>query len=310
MTGLPSFKTRTPRRKKLVRLTIFALASFIVLGEIAFNVVYIYQMTRPARRTVCCGTPANWSLDYEELRVTSRDGTTIVGWYIPPQNGAVILLLHGFGGDRLNLADQGRFLTQAGYGLVMLDLRGHGESGGKYRDWGWKDTQDIAAIVEYIRQHPDVEHIGILGHSYGGQIAMRSAAEISAIEAVIADGPGTATADDVRPLVGRDPAAAFIYVNMKINDWASALVFGWSIPDSVIKSLPRLEGRPLLLIVGGSEPPEEDFGRIYYNAAREPKTLWVIPEARHGQTWVVRPDEYADRVISFFDAAFMQPPSS
>jgi uncharacterized protein len=47
----------------------------------------------------------------------------------------------------------------------------------------------------------------------------------------------------------------------------------------------------------------EKLNRGYYVAAREPKTLWEIPESDHVGGMEARPDEYERRVVGFFDDA-------
>jgi pimeloyl-ACP methyl ester carboxylesterase len=262
-------------------------------------------MTRPAHNWTGLITPADWGATYEDVQLLSQDGkTTLAGWYIPPQNGAVIILLHGFGGNRTGMGHHAIFLGKAGYGALMLDLRGHGQSGGEHRDWGWQDWRDIAAAVEFLQARPEVQHIGILGHSYGGQIALVSAAHLDALEAVVADGPGAATAGDIR-LVTDSPVTVFIYLNVKFSDWLSAVYLDMSIPPSVVQQIPQLAGRPVFFIAAGKEPYEAEAARAYYDAASQPKTLWLVPDARHGQIWVKYPDEYDEHVTDFFDAALL-----
>lgn len=297
-------KPRTPRRKKAIRLTIFGLAWFGLILLVMYNAFYVYYLTRRAPSEICCVTPADWGFKYEDVTLRSRDGVKIAGWYIPGQNGAAIILLHGFGGNRLGMDFQAQFLAKAGYGVLMVDLRGHGQSGGKYRDWGWHDDWDVAAEVAFLQQQPGVQHVGIEGFSYGSVIALASASKIKSIEAVVADAPDMLTAGDVRAIV-KSPDTLKIYINTRLSDLMSTVYLGIPIPSPVVQDMPRLAGRPVLLIGGGSEYLEVDYIKSYYKAAREPKSIWIIPEATHGQTWVKRPQEYTQRVTAFFDAALL-----
>ena len=68
----------------------------------------------------------------------------------------------------------------------------------------------------------------------------------------------------------------------------------------------RIAPRPLLLIAAPDSRHGEELNRGYYRAAREPKTLWEIPESGHTGGLTARPAEYERRVVGFFDRA-LQP---
>lgn len=59
--------------------------------------------------------------------------------------------------------------------------------------------------------------------------------------------------------------------------------------------------RPLLLIAGAQNRYEVRFTQNYYDHAGEPKDLWTIPDAGHGDKWQLHPQEYEEHVSSFFD---------
>lgn len=293
------------RRTKIFRLTLFGLVSFLILGYCGIVGAYVYFNTKSAQHDVCCITPADWDAAYEDVTISGGDGVALAGWYMPPQdsaNGAVIIVLHGYGGSRNQMWQHAALLTEGGYGVLMYDLRAHGESGGDHRAMGWPDVADVNAAVEWLKQRSEVEWIGIVGFSVGGQIAIRAAAENDSLRAVVGDGTGIATWKDVRESSG-GIKGAFFTVTYALSDRLMALVTGEDVPTAVIDVIHRLEGRPLLLIAGGAEEYEEPTARAYYAAARDPKDIWVIDGAKHGGTWKANPQEYADRVREFFGAA-------
>ena len=88
---------------------------------------------------------------------------------------------------------------------------------------------------------------------------------------------------------------------------ASIAVFDNQMPPTNLKKLvPGIAPTPLLLIAAPNSPHGEELNRGYYRAAREPKTLWEIPESKHTGGLTARPEEYERRVIGFFDRA-LQP---
>ena len=113
---------------------------------------------------------------------------------MPSTNGAAVVLRHGSGSTRNSTLDHAAFLAHAGYGVLLMDARGHGLSGGRINELGWHGPQDIRTGVDYLVQQADVTRgIGILGLSMGGEEAINAAALDSRIAAVVAEGVGTST---------------------------------------------------------------------------------------------------------------------
>ena len=86
------------------------------------------------------------------MTFTGGDGVTLAGWFAPPENGATIILLHGYGGNRLGMRWHAEVLVEAGYGVLMYDERASGESGGTVRSFGWQDGADVGGAVEYLKR--------------------------------------------------------------------------------------------------------------------------------------------------------------
>ena len=68
----------------------------------------------------------------EDFNVTAADGAELRGWKVRPQepNGSWVLLFHGVADNRVGAIGQSETLLRAGYSVVMMDQRAHGESGG------------------------------------------------------------------------------------------------------------------------------------------------------------------------------------
>jgi pimeloyl-ACP methyl ester carboxylesterase len=281
----------------------FNLALFgLIMLWIGYYVIAIYSVTVPVPKTVCCKTPADEGFDYEVVTLTSPFDVTLSGWYIPSQNGAAVILLHGYDGTRLRMLAQARILAGAGYGVLLYDMRGHGESSPVLRSYGWADVVDVDTAVTWLqsRNNIDPDRIGIYGFSLGGQVALRAAAELDGIQAVAADGAGFANNADMPPLksVGEHIIRIGNGIVFKGVEWRT----GFEPPTAVIDIIDGIAPRPLLLIAAGrAEAMEPRIAQNYYDHALEPRAIWFIPEAGHGGGPKARPDEYAEKLVSFFD---------
>ena len=61
-----------------------------------------------------------------------------------------VLLFHGVADNRMGVLGFADFLLRHGYGVVMMDSRAHGESGGTQATYGWQERGDVKDIVNQL----------------------------------------------------------------------------------------------------------------------------------------------------------------
>ena len=105
------------------------LLAFVVGLVVAFYAIVpfiqAYQAIHPSRKPVCCVSPSDSGLDYTDVALETSDGLTLRGWYIPSENGAAVVVVHGFGSNRIWALPHGIMLARHGYGVMLVDLRAH-----------------------------------------------------------------------------------------------------------------------------------------------------------------------------------------
>jgi fermentation-respiration switch protein FrsA (DUF1100 family) len=256
----------------------------------------------PDSPAVCCITPADHDLDYEDVSFVTRDGLTLRGWYIPSQNRAAVILTHGIGANRMAVLGIAEMLARNGFGVLLFDLRVHGESDGELLPFGGNEAEDVRGAAAYLQTRPDVDpdRIGAMGLSLGAQVSILGAAGTDTIQAVVADGPCCTTRKDLpSPKSVQDWLyVPYDYVFFQMLPWHT----GVSDPVSVREAIAKIAPRPILLIGGGSERNMQEY---LFRAAGEPKSLWIIPEAGHIDGSSVRPKEYEERIVDFFRMALL-----
>ncbi|MEZ4594137.1 MAG: alpha/beta fold hydrolase [Chloroflexota bacterium] len=260
-----------------------------------------FLFVRPPRMKIAYFTPTNLGVTYEDVVLTSQDGVKLAGWYIPSRNKAAVILLHGHSGNRLGVIHQAEALLQAGYGLLMYDLRAHGSSGGKRFARGQSSVDDVLAAVAYLSKRPDVQPggIGVMGISVGGLFALQAAAQTVAIRAVAGEGTSPAVLADVPA-----PTSWLRWYGY----WQQQLYMRYILRLARQQPLPsnaaavaRLGKRPLLLIATGEGGEANMLKKLADGVATA--VFWQIPEAQHAQGWHARQDEYNHKLVTFFDRA-------
>ena len=90
---------------------------------------------------------------------------------------------------------QARMLARHGYGVLLFDRRGEGDSEGEPNSWGWGGGKDVDAAIEYLQRRPDVDpdRIGGIGRSVGGELMIETAAGNDQLKAVVSEGAGART---------------------------------------------------------------------------------------------------------------------
>ncbi len=281
---------------------LWELLFFLLIMYLGIRPLYAaFLFARPPRLRVSYFTPTSLGVIYEDVILTSQDGVKLSGWYIPSRNKAAVILLHGHSGNRLGVMHHAEALVQAGYGVLMFDLRAHGSSGGRRFLRGQAGVDDVLTAVSYLSKRPEVNAagIGVMGVSVGGLFALQAAAQTVAIRAVAADGPSPASLDDVpfpNSLLGRLNLWQERYFRRAVQ-W-----FGAHEPLPPNREVvAKLKDRPLLLIATG-EGVEAAMAHRLADVV-DTAVLWQIPESRHAQGWHQRPDEYTHRLVTFFDGA-------
>lgn len=250
----------------------------------------------PSRATVI--RPADLPASFQDVSFVGGDNLTLRGWYAPPENGAMIILLHGYYSNRNEMQFHARVLNKAGYGVLLYDERGSGESDGEQRTFGWKDVDDVGRALIFLRDR--ASWIGLMGCSIGGQIALRATVQYPEIRAVLADGPSIVSASDLLP-----PSDLMGIYGLVINDLPLKfleLLSGMRSPPPMMETIHKIAPRPVMLFAGANGSELERV-RAYHGRAGANAQLWEIPGAHHCDGTLVAPDEYTQRMVAFFDAA-------
>lgn len=92
------------------------------------------------------------------------------------QRPPAVVLVHGFSSDRVNTSALARRIAQNGYGVLAIDVRGHGENRNSFLESKSEDglREDVKNAVEFLRQSNlvDGSRIVVMGHSMGASAAL------------------------------------------------------------------------------------------------------------------------------------------
>jgi dipeptidyl aminopeptidase/acylaminoacyl peptidase len=280
-------------------LIIAALAVPALL--VATKMVKIYHAAEvgfhPQPRQV--GPPPADLRDAEAVEFSSRDGALLRGWWIPPAGGATIILLHGSDDDRRQLLPEARLLFSHGFGVLMFDWPGLGESGGRVT-WSRTEPEALLGALDWLDRRAPGQRMGALGFSLGASMMVSTAAIDPRLRALVVE----AIVLDLDEEVTREYGSRWGPISYVPARWGIR-AGGWdSGASKPLETVAKLEGRPLFIINGSADPiaPPAD-ARRFFDAAPRPKELWVVPGAGHGGYADAAPEQYGPRILRFFQDA-------
>jgi fermentation-respiration switch protein FrsA (DUF1100 family) len=243
-------------------------------------------------------TPARLGAGYQEIELITEDGVALSAWYTSSRNGALILVAHGFGGARS--ATMHALFARKGYGVISWDARAHGDSGGDTSTIGYVELLDVNAALDYALRQEGVRCVGAFGQSMGAATVLRAAAQRPEIAAVVADSAYAALDEMVARVVPWPVMRPFVRFFAQRETGLPVRAM------RPVDEIGRISPRPVFIIQGADDAtvPADSAQRLY-DAAGEPRTLWVGAGVGHVGMRDAGPDEYDRRIFAFFDASLL-----
>ena len=293
------------RRWWLLVVPALLVAAYLALWTVGQGVA----ASVPAHPALGTRTPSDVGLRYRSVTVHTADGVRLAAWWVPSRNGAAVVLLHGAGSTRTAVLDQAAVLGSHGYGVLLLDARGHGGSGGRGMDFGWYGERDVAAALDFLSDRPDVSpaRIGVVGLSMGGEEAIGAAGVDPRVRAVVAEGATNRVAADKGYL-----ATYGVRGDLQRGiDWATYAVAGLLTPapepvslrQSVREAQSDGTPTPMLLITAGRVETERLAAEYIERARPAAVRVWTVPGAGHIGGLRTDRAEWERRVLGFLAAA-------
>lgn len=284
-------------------LTLTAAAAALLLASYTGIAGVVAQRFTSAQRKAP-GAIDSWQLRL--VRFPARDGlATIAASYLPvAQPRGAVVFVHGKDscrGDELkgNSAELAARFNEAGFAVLMIDLRGHGHSSRARLTYGQRERFDVLGAVDWLRAQGHAR-IGVLGASMGAASTLLAAADEPGIHAVVADSAFC----DFGQMIERQYRKLSHLPGFVLP---GALAIGRALTGVALQTVRPLEAavrlglasRPCLLIhsAGDRFIPPADAERL---AAASGGELWITQSQGHIGSYRAQPAAYTERVLAFF----------
>ncbi|MCV6639273.1 alpha/beta fold hydrolase [Candidatus Albibeggiatoa sp. nov. NOAA] len=246
---------------------------------------------------------------YEKITLKTSDELNLEAIYIPSQNQASIIMLHGYKGYLYETAHIASLLQKHGYGAILPVFRAHGYSDGELITFGKNEVKDVQAAYEYLLTRDDVdpEKIGLVGNSMGGSIGLLYAATNPQIKAIVAQSPYGSLRDTANAGLAKFTNLEGFPYNLMMKHFIQKIADINIDELAPINVIADIAPRPVFILVSGLDSVvAPKAGVTLHDAAQDPKELWVAPNLEHAQFNLRRADDFEGRVAAFFNQYLLQ----
>jgi uncharacterized protein len=286
-----------PPKRRRSRLKLFGA---LFLAAIILGVILVWSigsvLVAPANRPV--GNPPA-GLHAQPVEFSSASGATIHGWLVAGEPGkGVVVLMHGVRANRLSLVARAEFLARAGYSVLLFDFQAHGESLGKNITFGFLESRDATAAVNFVREKFPGEKTAVIGISLGAASALLAEPPLPVNAMVLESSYPTiyqATEDRMVMRLGFFGKLATPLLTCQLK-----LRIGIGLDDLKPIAHAGQITAPKFFIAGTADRdttlPE---AQALFDAAAEPKQLWLVAGAAHVDMQAFAKAEYERRILEF-----------
>lgn len=276
-------------RRVIIAAAVAALLGLVLVvgaGEV---------LSRPAKRDV---GPAPPDLRAQTVRLPISPTESVSGWFARGDGRGAILLLHGIRADRTQMLDRARFLLAEGYSVLLIDLPSHGESSGERITFGAHEAAGVTVALRYLADELPEERIGVIAVSLGAASLVLSRPSPA---------PGAVVLESMFPSISEAVAARLEMRFGPVGRFFAPLLL-WQLP--LRAGVSAMDLRPVLvvsklraplLVAAGTKDrhtPWPETERLFA-AAGQPKELWAVQGAAHGDLYSHDPATYKARMLKF-----------
>jgi hypothetical protein len=293
---------------------IFAVIIFVIAVSLILFVIGPVLLLQPQRRTLpyyrgrtSVLHPRDIQVPFEELILRTAEGFGLHCWLISAGIGSrgTIIYLHGVSECKIVGLPLAKRLFERGYNVFLYDSRRHGDSEGTYCTYGFYEKHDVATVMSYLQSRNDlrVGKVGLFGSSMGAAVAVQVAAMDRRVAAVVAES-GFATLrtifDDYQKRMIKLP---WHYLRNLVIKRSERMAHFKASTVSPLEAVRQIHV-PLFILHGTKDRLIKcSYSEQLYEAANEPKQLWLVQGAEHSDMAEVGGEEYYRMILGFLEGA-------
>jgi pimeloyl-ACP methyl ester carboxylesterase len=294
------------RRRKIKRLIIAASIVLVSVFFVFLPVALSFLITNSHFRFPERGprNPEALGLKIDPIEFQSDDDIPLRGWWNSGDAGKpVIIFVHGLNRSRIEHLERAAESSRRGYGILLFDLRNHGESGNAYTTLGIRESHDVCAARAFANREAPGRPQVLWGVSLGASTALLAEPRCPGSSAIISDSSFLSFSETIKHhfnLVFHLPSFPIANIIIALTSWR----MGFRVQDGDVEgAVAALPAVPILFIAGGTDVrmPPALAERLASRSSNPDKQLLIVPGAGHGQAFAHDRDMYLRTVFDFLD---------
>ena len=292
----------TESRNVNAMLTFFLFLAALLAALAGFNFMLRRSLRAPRIRETA--SLAQHGITGQEVRLPTQRGKQLFGWLLPSNAPApAVVVLHGWGANAEMMLPLARPLQAAGFAVLLIDARNHGNSDGDTFSSMPRFAEDLDAAIDWLKTRSEAlpGRVAVVGHSVGAAAALLSASRRHDVSGVIS-------------------LAAFAHPANMMRRWLATkglpyFPLGWYVLHYVqhvighrfdtiapLNTLPRITC-PVLLVHGADDStvPVSDAHALFARRPDERVQLRILP-GEHDATDEL--ERHSDELIAFLHCTF------
>lgn len=249
--------------------------------------------------------PTDLGMEYENITVHTADNTELRGWYISSgdTNANSMLVLHDWNESKILKLNFAKQMHDRGFNVMLIDLRAHGNSGGKYFSPGILSVSDIKSVIDTLLAIPFSNHIAIFGSGLSAGIALQSALYDGRADALVMQCPFNRFSEWVKKYARQKWGAGdFIFLSVLQRKLEQMMIM--PLNDFNLATMSKLSETPLLLVAAGEDNlySSVDSYAVYDSSSAEKKDLILVKKATHENIELEGGENYFNAIGAFINS--------
>jgi fermentation-respiration switch protein FrsA (DUF1100 family) len=236
----------------------------------------------------------------KELAAEAISIQNIRGWYHQSEtSSSCILLLHGVRANRTSMINRALFLKDLGYSVLLIDFQAHGETPGDQITFGYRESANVKAAINFLKQSKHCTKIAAIGTSLGGAATLLGE-QPAQVDALILESVyptiEQAVYDRLNARIGKFLARIFAPLLYEQLPLRLHIQLDQLHPIDSVKQL-----RSPVFIISGTADKHTTASETeqLFNTAPEPKLLWLIKGADHEDLHAFAGHSYEQNIQNF-----------
>ncbi len=281
----------------------------VLIIFILFTVVLILFMTAmfKNRKETHISVPADFGIEFSEVRFPTKNNCNLYGWWIPAVNDAsrkseTLILVHGWNRNLGRMMPYIKKLHPEGFNLFVFDARNHGSSDTDGISSMPKFTEDIIAAINYLENNliREDDGFGIIGLSMGGSAAIFAASKDKRIKRIATVGAFARPADVMTLEMKKRhiPYFPFIWLFLKIAEYKIGFRFDDIAP---VNNIRKVDAK--ILVIHGRLDQTTPFKQAQMlMAAGNPDNMELFPVPDKGHSDCHESEGFWEKLKQYFGA--------